>query len=208
VTEDPPGLGELAERLRSPDGDTRGRALAALVGRGAEATPVLLAALGDPDGRVRALSAEGLGMLGDDARAADPLAAALHDQDDDVRSRAAVALLRLGDPRGLPAVVATLNDGIDVLHSDVSRSVYALMGLGPAAVPALVPLLGDPDEGLRYKAAYVIEQVSRARQGQPGGWDELHAATERYRADSSDGARRDAAAAVEAWLESHPQAGA
>ncbi len=197
---------ELAGRLRSQDADTRGLALEALLGMRGAATPVLLEALGDDKARVRAIAAEGLGMLGD-PQAAEPLAAALDDEHDEVRSQAAAALYRLGDPRALDALVRTLNDGVDILHSDVSRSVYALMGAGPSALPVVVPLLDDPDEGIRYKAAYVIEQVSRQRAGQPGGWDDLHAAIDRYRAATSDDERQRATTSVRAWLDEHPQGG-
>src|SRR3974377_134999 len=101
---------ELIERLAAPDANDAGLALGDLVGRGRSAAPALRGALARDEARIRALAAEGLGLIGDRV-SADALSAAVdEDEDEEVRARAARALAVLGDQRGVEAVIRTLDD--------------------------------------------------------------------------------------------------
>jgi HEAT repeat protein len=196
-------LEQLAARLRSDDPDERALALGELIEQGAAATPVLLAALDDPNAAVRALAAEGLGLTGA-AASADRLAAALADGDGKVRSNAAAALARLGDPRAVDALIRTLDDNYDLLRAHLTQSAYALMGMGPSVLPAVAPLLQHENERIRTQAQWIINWV--ASQQQAGDWSGLQALMADYAPDGPPAERERVAEAVTAWLRHAPAA--
>jgi HEAT repeat protein len=165
-------LQELADRLHSQDPDVRGLALGELVRRGDAALPLLVAALQSPPPLVRALAAEGLGLLGNPA-CADRLAAALHDPDEQVRSQAATALARVGDPRALQGLIDTLDDNYDLLQADLTLSAYTLSRAGPDALPALAPLLKDHRPSIRTQAIWIIRRIAAELLDENTEWAEF-----------------------------------
>ena len=196
---------QLIQQLASPDPGVYGRALEALVRRGPEAVPALLRALQNGDApQVRALAAEGLGLIGDHT-AVEPLWAALDDDDEEVRSQAATALAYLDDPRALDALVRTLNDSLDLLHINLSRSAYTLIGLGPAALPAVLPLLNDADREKREKAGWIARKIvsDRLEAGDSEGgpdWSALEALLAGYKTDNAPEARARLVDRALAWV--------
>jgi len=164
-------MDELKKRLYSLDQDTSGLALAEFIKRGKDSSPILLEALTHDNPRTRRLAAEGLAEIKDPA-AADALFKATKDPNDEVRARAAGALSALGDSRALPALVATINDYPDILHSPYTASMYPLMKSGKAALPLIVPLLTAPEDVTRQRAFTVLRAIVSAT---PEGknWDAL-----------------------------------
>lgn len=120
----------------------------------------LIAALRDPDARVRASAAYDLAdvafnpVQADVARAVDALLPLLADPVGDVRANAAYALSHLADARDAPAAEALLPLLDD---SDPVVRMHAAQAIGRLAYPpALEPLLGllqDDDAGVREYAA-------------------------------------------------------
>ena len=99
----------------------------------------------------------------------------LKDDRRDVRSRAAYELGKHDDPRALAPLVAALSD-----HDKFVRSwaAGALGKAGPSAVPALVEVLGSPDQSVGYYAALALAEHDDvravpllARAVQEGDWD-------------------------------------
>jgi len=194
---------ELVERLAAPDANDAGLALGELVRRGGAAAPALRGALAAGDARVRALAAEGLGLIGDQA-SADALAAAVEDGDERVRAKAATALAHLGDPRGVDAVIRTLDDYHDLLHSELSLSAYTLARLGPPVVPRVVALLGAGDAGTRVKAAWVLRTIASGMAQRDPSWEGLGRLLGEYDPAGPEPERRRAAAEVADWVEARP----
>lgn len=151
-------VAELMEQLASADPNERALALAALVEHGGSATPALTRALGSPVDAVRAQAAQALAEIADPS-SADALAAALDDGNPEVRARAANGLARVRDPRALGALLRTIDDFPDVLHHPYTLSVYGLIGLGQAALPAVVPLLEADDPATRERALLVVRTL-------------------------------------------------
>jgi HEAT repeat protein len=199
-------IDDLIARLNSDDGDTRALALGDLAAQGRAATPALLQALHSPAAGVRALAAEGLGMIADPA-AGDSLAAAVHDSDDKVRARAATALARIGDPRALDALVGTIEDFTDVLHGEYSLSTYTLMGFGPAALPAVAPLLKAPYVLTRTKAYWIIRKNVTRMLGDEAAWDALWQSLGSYDPKAPEAERSRAADQWMAWIDAHKDGG-
>jgi hypothetical protein len=200
-----PSFDHLIDRLRSDDVNEQGLALGELAEHGAAATPALLTALGDSDATVRALAAEGLGMTGD-ASSADRLMAALDDDDEQVRSNAASALAQLGDPRAVDALIRTLNDSYDLLHANLTKSAYTLMGYGPTVLPAVAPLLQHEEEDIRTQAQWIINWI--VSQQEEGDWTELQTLMADYAPDGPPSDRTRVAEAVTAWVRNHPDGAA
>ena len=79
----------------------------------------------------------------------------LGEKDDDARYFAVRALGRMGD-RGREAIPVLL----DMLRDDEmtipSSTAEAVAGMGEVAIPPLLDAAGDPDDGLRYWAAYAL----------------------------------------------------
>jgi HEAT repeat protein len=199
-------IDDLIARLNSDDGDTRALALGDLAAQGAQATPALQQALQSPHARVRALAAEGLGMIADPA-AADDLAAAVYDSDDKVRARAATALAHIGDPRALDALIRTIEDFTDVLHGEYSLSTYTLMGFGPTALPAVAPLLKAPYVLTRTKAYWIIRKNVTRMLGDDAAWDALWQSLGSYDPKAPEAERNRAADQWTAWITAHKDGG-
>jgi HEAT repeat protein len=110
-----------------------------------------LAALGDRHAWQRAAAADLLGDMGSE-RAIGALLAALGDQSRDVRTAAARSLGRLRAPAAAEALVRAFVTA-DVAHGVAGQ---ALLGLGPAALPALRVLTGHEDPALREAAVELL----------------------------------------------------
>lgn len=163
-----PVAAAVAGALADEDADVRWRAAEVLcAGSGPEAVPGLLGVLTDPHPAVRQVAAEALGVIGaDDAIPA--LVTTLADLQAEVAQAAAHALAAIGEP-AVPALLDVLGDGAPrpvrrlaanalagtgrtgmsrlaflLAHPDrttVTLAVDALVGRGPAAVPALLSAL-------------------------------------------------------------------
>jgi HEAT repeat protein len=145
--------------LGSDDFNVRARALAALVGQGRGAVPELVSALRDGDQRVRPQAAQALAEIADPG-SAEALEEATGDEAAEVRAHAAVGLARLRDPRAPAALARTLDELPDPLHHPYTAAVYALIDLGPPALPAVEPLLSAEDPETRRRAELVIRSVA------------------------------------------------
>ncbi len=147
------------QELATEEADPQRRAAAAKglgrLGRTEHAVHLARAA-GDREPAVRAAAAQALGRLGAGETGAEVLPGLLADEDPDVRRRASLAAIRLG-LRG-PAVT----EAFTRLLRDPDRHVRinALVGLdawdAPYDVPALVELLGDPDEAVWRRARTLV----------------------------------------------------
>lgn len=97
------------EKLGSNNSTTRDRAADRLVDMGEAAVDMLIAALNDRSGNIRANAAWVLGQI-KDKKAVEPLIKAARDRSAKVRSYAALALGKLGDERAIPVLNAAVND--------------------------------------------------------------------------------------------------
>lgn len=186
---------ELVGRLGANDANERAKALALLVAQGSAAVPALTDALAAEDARVRVQAARGLAEIVDPS-SADALAAATGDADEDVRGHAAAGLVRMRDPRALDALVRTIDDAPDVLHHPYTLSVYGLIDLGEAALPAVAPLLSAEDPNTRLRAFVVLRSVVSQREDWEALWDALG----RYDPSAEPDARDAAAARWADWI--------
>ena len=145
--------------------DVRYAAADALKALGKGALPVLQAALGEEDARLREGAAMALARSAPDAlagagEAAIPALIGVLRRDVGAQREVAVAaLVRIGGA-AVPALVRALDDGD---WEQRALAVDALARLGdPAAVPALVSLLSDEDDDLRARAASALGQIGDA----------------------------------------------
>ncbi|WP_406695840.1 HEAT repeat domain-containing protein [Singulisphaera sp. Ch08] len=130
----------LVEELRVPDRNSREAVVHALAGIGPEAVEPLARALRDRDPRVRGGASLALEMLGEKANASIPaLIAALSDPEppDDLKP-----------PRSKPGFADWSREG----EPRPSGYYAALRATGPAAVPALLARLDDPDRQNQVRA--------------------------------------------------------
>lgn len=110
--------------------------------------------------RLRAVKTLG-GLKADAAAAVPAVLSALNDPDGDVR-RAAVASLRLIQPQAKPskeliqAIVADLTDPDDNVRLNAVRTLGKIGTAASAALPALQPLLNDPDKDVRRAAGEAV----------------------------------------------------
>jgi HEAT repeat protein len=199
-------LEELVDRLYSEDQDVQGLALGELVRRGDASIPALIRVLKSDEPRVRALAAEGLGLIGNPA-CADDLATALRDPDETVRSQAATALARVGDPRALHALIGTLDDNYDLLQADLTLSAYTLSRLGPAALPALAPLLKDVRPAIRTQAIWIIRRIAVAMLDEDQAWEDFWESLGAYDPDAPAHERDRSADRWAAWIAAHAGGG-
>jgi HEAT repeat protein len=124
-----------------------------------------LAALRDPDHRVRRQAAAALEVLGEQ-RAVKPLMRLLRaDDDKEVRGNAARALGRLGDLRATQTLIHALEDSDGHVRANATA---ALAKLGDArAVEPLIALLQDPDENVCYHAVIALGKLGDERAVKP-----------------------------------------
>ena len=150
-------LSEWTNDLGGTDVSARRRAIAALVGFGAEAVPHLTPVVtGDPDPEARLDAIRALIKLGPTARPAVPaICAATKDRIVFVRRGAAIAL-GIITPAGPEAVEALMGALIDPDAVVVDNAAHGLMGIGNLAVPPLTKALSSPDNGLRQMAVLTL----------------------------------------------------
>jgi HEAT repeat protein len=117
------------------------------------------------DAGLRLRAVKTLGSLKAEAAAAVPaVLLALNDPDGDVR-RAAVAALRLIQPQVKPskeliqAIVVDLADADDNVRLNAVRTLGKLGTAASAALPALQPLLSDPDKDVRRAAGEAVVKL-------------------------------------------------
>jgi HEAT repeat protein len=151
-----------------------------------EAVPALIAALADPDADVRKSAAEALGALGDED-AVPALVGDLASPDSRVRWTAASALGNIGwepetnDARvlywvakrqwaecvhlGAAAVDLLIwvlgTEGEDMVRTQILNGAAGALGeiRDPRAVPALIGLLDDPQDTVRWSASMALSDV-------------------------------------------------
>ncbi len=183
----PEAAAPLAEMLADPDYWVR-KSVAEALGQipGDDAVEALAGAAGDPDARVRAQALLSLGARG---TRLDLLNGALHDPDDRVaaaalqaldaatpgaaeralipalddprwrvRLKAAGLLARRGDQRGSAALEHAIRQ-----DRHAGAALREAVALGPAAVPWLGALLGDPSVSNQEHILEALEQVECAR---------------------------------------------
>jgi len=123
-------VGEIRALLEDQNRDVRATALNALVGLAVpDRTDLVLGALQDPDGFVRATAAKLLGDLGDGAHVGALADVLLEDPDPVTRQRAAESLVRLKGDRAVEALARALHDPMERVRM---AAVDGLSKLDPA----------------------------------------------------------------------------
>jgi predicted Zn finger-like uncharacterized protein len=143
-------IGPIAERLESnwPDAQNALRVF------GAAAEPPLLKAMDSPSGRTRELACEVLQEVGTKA-CVPTMIRALEERAR--RERALKTLTRLRPPEAAGPVAKWLEDAAN--RADASR---ALIAIGPAAEPAVLPVLKHKDLFTRAEACRVLKEIGTA----------------------------------------------
>jgi HEAT repeat protein len=142
---------------RSPDEETRYRAVAELDGARPEELSALLERLDDPSWRVRSAAVERLGALADPAPALERLFALLSGGPSvGARDASASALGRIGRP-----AVAGLVERLGAEQADLRLASAQVLGeiRERRTVPALTARLADPDPNVRAAAAEALARV-------------------------------------------------
>ncbi|HTQ39824.1 MAG TPA: HEAT repeat domain-containing protein [Pirellulales bacterium] len=154
-----PAIPTIAERLRDVDAYLRADSSRILTKLDAPAVPSVIAALYDPDPRVRELAARTFIEMKTTPTSAIPaLTQLLWDCVPDVRQAAIEALEAMG-PAAKPAIdalVQRLRDPDAYIRGDASRT---LVELGPETLPSMLPLLRDGDPRVRQLTARTIEEI-------------------------------------------------
>jgi HEAT repeat protein len=119
------------------------------------AEKVLISALGDSSGDVRAAATKALGKMGGKA-AGEHLAPMLKDPEWFVRCHAAWSLGKLHAVEAIPELVCALRDGSWWVRKN---ALEALAGLGDAAVPALMNAIEDDDRFARESALEALQKL-------------------------------------------------
>ena len=145
--------------LHDPDRRVRRSAVEALVTRGSQVLETLFELLQDTDSQVRYAAAEALGRIGS-TRAVPALCAALGDADHEVRMGAVLALRALRDWRAVEPLVATLRDP-DEWVGDAAAEALGQLG-DPRAVPGLIAALDGPWMR-RYSATVALGELGDPR---------------------------------------------
>ena len=156
----------LADSLGDPDDDIRELAAAALSEFGPDAQialPELINATTDASPIVRRRAIRAIGYIGpiaaDDSLHA--LISATEDSDDGVALQALATLGEFG-PLAVPALPALMSA---IWAGDVRRRALAgaaVLRLGDAAVPYLIPSLAHPSADVRAKAAQILGRLGSA----------------------------------------------
>jgi HEAT repeat protein len=161
---DPRAAVPLAIATFGRDHRVRSGAYDALQRLGDGAIDPLIAALADPESRIRYFSAAVLGRLGN-VRAIDPLVVTLHDPNESVRSRAAEALGRLGDTQAIDPLITALTDSDEYVRFNAAE---ALGRLGDTqAIDLLIAALDSPAWHIRYEATTALGELGDARAVDP-----------------------------------------
>jgi len=154
----PEDIQYLIDMLKSPDVSERRDVARTLGVMGFDvATPGLIAALDDDDGKVRLLAAESLGKIGD-KRAVEPLLEKLPYEEDGVQRYILGSLGKIGDARALEPMMGFLeNDDVAEVRASAA---YGLGELGDAAATdSLVRALGDDDQWVRLEACGALRKL-------------------------------------------------
>ncbi len=123
--------------------------------RDPSAIPALMGALtGDQYSGIRWKAVEALTKIGSDS--VPSLVAVLKNPDPDIRWKAAVALGEIGDHRGISPLVELLGDSDRFVRS---RAAYALVHIGPPAVPSLTDALDHPDASFRLGVVGALGKI-------------------------------------------------
>ena len=150
---------------RYPNPDME-QALAALGRRRSAALPLLIAALGNPEERIRDRASDALRQLGPEARDAIP---ELLRQLREGNSSAALIVLALENIGPAPEMVPDLVDALKqnpAARLSIANSLSTTLWGEPAATAsALKPLLADSDPGVRQMAGYSLAMLLRSRAG-------------------------------------------
>lgn len=79
------------------------------------------------------------------------------------------------DTPSLADLIAAIDDAPDKLHAESTPATGALIDLGIAALPAVVPLLASPAADTRMRAQHVLEMVTMELFGfrRGHGWDDF-----------------------------------
>ncbi len=150
---------ELLRALGDADADVRAAAADGLRYGDPASAPALLAALQDPDARVRCSVLTALGTLEAHAGATAMLASFRHDPVDDVRRAALAALADLGGAEAGEALCEAAIDADPGMRREAARACAIGNGRripAPALLAALPRLLGDVDIELRRDAAAAL----------------------------------------------------
>lgn len=79
------------------------------------------------------------------------------------------------DAAALADLIAAIDAEPDLLHAESTPATEALIDIGEAALPGLIPLLVSSSEDTRMRAAHVLEMVTMElfgfRRGK--GWDDF-----------------------------------
>jgi HEAT repeat protein len=153
----------LGTRLKKGDRRVRYAAISGLGIIGDPAVKPLIAALKDPDRRVRRGAAWALGEIRA-VRAVEPLIATMKDGSPEVRKDVAWALGEIGDSRAVEPLIRALSDSDDQVHWNAEG---ALAKMGEPAVKPLIAALKNPDGGVRQGAAWALGEVSDVRAVEP-----------------------------------------
>ncbi|MCP4543059.1 MAG: response regulator [Chloroflexi bacterium] len=131
---------------------------------GTLAVKPLITTLTDESKRVRMMSAEILGELGD-ARAVEPLTIALGDRSWQMRGSAALSLAKLGDSRAVESLISVLTSR----DGDMCGVVVTALGKSDdtRAVEALITALGDRSWQMRGSAALSLGELGDSRAVEP-----------------------------------------
>jgi HEAT repeat protein len=120
----------------------------------------LIGALTLPQAVERDLAAQRLESLGHDAEAAIPaLVRTLKDVDVKVRLSAAWAIGHIAPSKASEALLSALGDTDPVIRQAVAWSVGEMGVEGKSAIPVLLPLLTDDNDGVRSRVAEALRKL-------------------------------------------------
>ncbi len=156
-------LKQYLAQLKSPNDAIRLKAVTALgiyYAHDSAIVEPLIAALRDPDPKVREAAAGVLGYI-KDSRAVEPLIAALGDKDYFVRGTAADALARFNDPRVVEPFIAALKDPDSKVREGAATALGNIED--SRAVEPLIVTLSDKASAVRGSAAGALGQINNPR---------------------------------------------
>ena len=122
------------------------------------ALTALIAALKSPNEDVRAAASAALFTFGPSAEGAIvPLIVALGDPNPEVHSSVCQALGRIGQP-AIPALMGALHETEPLRRRYAALALAQITPREPATARALLPLLRDPDDGIRTSTVSALGQ--------------------------------------------------